>query len=253
MLNSNSEREKPPTLLLIDDDMVSREVMATVLTMSGFMVHTAPDGTASLEMLAGGVCVPDVILMDAQMPGLSGTQLIRELRARSQAALYAMSGSNAPAEVAAAADGFLLKPFNAEALERLLQEHKPQAAPPSSGSGTQEPVVDAEALARLREMMPETAVKEIYAALVADLARRVAALETAVASGNAAEARRIGHSIKGGCAMAGALQAAHLGAAIEDGALESDGNHLDNSHALLLDLRAAFHNLQRMLEAEFKA
>ena len=50
-----------------------------------------------------------------------------------------------------------------------------------------------------------------------------------------------------------ALQAAHLGAAIEDGALESDGNHLDNSHALLLDLRAAFHNLQRMLEAEFKA
>ena len=33
-------RHDLPTLLLIDDDMVSREVMATVLTMSGYTVHT---------------------------------------------------------------------------------------------------------------------------------------------------------------------------------------------------------------------
>ena len=69
-----------------------------------------------------------------------------------------------------------------------------------------------ETLAQLREMMPEAAVRQIYAAIVADLARRIAALETAIANRDAAEIRRIGHAIKGGCGMAGALQAARLGA-----------------------------------------
>ena len=40
-----------PVVLLIDDDLVSREVTATVLTMSGYTVHTAEDGPAALEML----------------------------------------------------------------------------------------------------------------------------------------------------------------------------------------------------------
>jgi len=57
-------------VLLIDDDLVSREVMATVLAMSGYTVHTAAGGEESLELLAGGECVPSAILMDAQMPGL---------------------------------------------------------------------------------------------------------------------------------------------------------------------------------------
>ena len=38
-----------PTILLIDDDMVSREVVATVLTMSGYSVHTASSGGEALS------------------------------------------------------------------------------------------------------------------------------------------------------------------------------------------------------------
>ena len=50
-------RQELPTVLLIDDDMVSREVMATVLTMSGYPVHTAADGGTALDVLRGGeVC-----------------------------------------------------------------------------------------------------------------------------------------------------------------------------------------------------
>ena len=62
MLNFEARR-KLPTLLLIDDDLVSREVTATVLTMNGYTVHTAVDGTAALEMLDGrgmrAGCDPD--------------------------------------------------------------------------------------------------------------------------------------------------------------------------------------------------
>jgi CheY-like chemotaxis protein len=71
-----------PVVLLIDDDLVSREVAATVLTMTGFTVHTAVDGNAALEMLAREVCRPGVILMDAQMPGLSGTKVDRRASRR---------------------------------------------------------------------------------------------------------------------------------------------------------------------------
>ena len=67
--------------------------------------------------------------MDAQMPGLSGTRLIAQLRARSQAALYAISGSNPPPDVLAAADGFLLKPFTAGDLRKLFDARHAQPAP----------------------------------------------------------------------------------------------------------------------------
>jgi HPt (histidine-containing phosphotransfer) domain-containing protein len=47
--------------------------------------------------------------------------------------------------------------------------------------------------------------------VVADLGKRAQSLEAAIARGDAAEVRRIGHAIKGGCGMAGALQAARIG------------------------------------------
>jgi hypothetical protein len=53
--------------------------------------------------------------------------------------------------------------------------------------------------------------------------------------------------------MAGALGAAHIGALIESGILDNQGNQLDNSAGVLQDLRAAALNLERMLEAEFPA
>src|SRR5208337_589400 len=103
-----------PVVLLIDDDLVSREVTATLLTMSGYSVHSAVSGEAAVQLLKEGGLLPGVVLMDAQMPGLSGAALIAELRAQSEAPIYAISASELPQEIAAAADGFLLKPFDIE-------------------------------------------------------------------------------------------------------------------------------------------
>jgi CheY-like chemotaxis protein len=247
-----------PTVLLIDDDLVSREVMATVLTMTGYTVHTAASGEASLELLTLGGCSPAVVLVDAQMPGLSGAKLLEELRTRTDARLVSISASKAPDTVLAAADGFLMKPFGAEALGKLLEGQPAQPAttlpsrkvPPAQVL----PVVDPESLAQLREMMPEPAVKQIYVAIVADLYKRLDLLEIAIAHNDPDEVRRIGHTIKGGCGMAGAQEAAHLGALLQSGILENTtGNHLDNSSSVLKNLRTAARNLERMLEAEFPA
>jgi CheY-like chemotaxis protein len=247
-------RQDQLTVLLIDDDLVSREVTATVLTMSGYTVHAANSGAAALETLAAGEVMPDLILMDAQMPGLSGTALIAELRTRSRARIVAVSGSNPPSEVNAAADGFLLKPLDVEALRKLLDGHPSRPATAASlVFDSEAPVVSPEILAQLRHLMPESGVREIYQAIVADLERRSVALETAIAKGDAAEVRRIGHAIKGGCAMAGALQAARLGALLETVPLGLAGNQSDNSASLLNDLRSAAQALQRMLDAELPA
>jgi len=239
-----------PEVLLVDDDLVSREVTATLLTLNGHMVQTAEDGDACMKLLADGTCRPDVVLMDAQMPGLSGTELIAELRAHTQARIFAISASEPPRDVVAAVDGFLLKPFGAEALRRLF-EALPQ--PPTASPQPDEPVVSPETLAQFRRMMPEPAVRQIYTAVVADLRRRVHELGAAIGRNDETEIRRIGHAIKGGCGMAGALQAARLGALLESGNAGPESYRLDNKATVLRDLRAATHALEVMLEAELPA
>jgi two-component system, sensor histidine kinase and response regulator len=247
-------RQGLPGVLLIDDDMVSREVMATVLTMSGYTVHAVVDGEAALELLANAKFVPEVILMDAQMPGLSGVRLIHQLRAHSRAFIFTMSASNPPGEIVAACDGFLLKPFAPDALTELLEEQAEVFSLPAPPAlNTAEPVIKVETLAQLREIMPEKSVRQIYAAVVSDLFKRLTAIEAAIAKGDTAEIRRIGHAIKGGCSMAGAAQAAQLGARLEDGELEVEGNQLDNNAPVIRDLRDATLNLERMLKSEFPA
>jgi CheY-like chemotaxis protein len=251
---SFDDRRKLPSLLLIDDDLVSREVTATLLTLNGYVVHTAADGLAALDMLVGCDITPDVILMDAQMPGLSGVELIGQLRGRTKARIIAISGSNPPESVGSAADGFIQKPFGVEAFEKLLggcARLSASAAP--SRLVPNETVISPDTLRQFRAMMPASGVREIYVAVVVDLNKRMQALEAAIAKGNSAEVRRIGHAIKGGCGMAGALQAARIGALFEEDSGASESNQLDNGLALLADLRAATRNLERILEVELSA
>jgi CheY-like chemotaxis protein/HPt (histidine-containing phosphotransfer) domain-containing protein len=240
-----------PNVLIIDDDLVSREVMATILTMSGYTVQTAAAGDESLTLLDSRSFAPDVILMDTQMPGLSGASLIQQLRARSPATIYAISGSHAPDAVLNGVDGFFLKPIGPEALQRLLEKHASWTKPASSSgqrlpSVVLPPVVNPTVLAQLRDMMKETAVREIYEAVVADLNKRRPALEEAIDRADRDAVHRLGHSIKGGCSMAGALEAAGVGELIEAGV-----DDLEYIRSLLPLLETATRNLQRMLNAEF--
>ena len=76
--------------------------------------------------------------------------------------------------------------------------------------------------------------------------KRNDALGAAIARHDVVEVRRIGHTIKGGCGMAGARQAARLGEL-----LEAESDELSNSTAIRHELKAAQENLERMLEVEF--
>jgi CheY-like chemotaxis protein len=248
-----SKEQKPPTVLLIDDDQVSREVAAALLSSNGYSVRTAENGAAALEMLGAAEFEPDGILMDVHMPGLKTTPLIAKLRDRSKAKIIAMSGSKPRVKDVPGADGFLLKPFAAKAVTALLKgETCSQTAPRPRRDDA--PVISAETLAKLRKLMPESAVREIYQTVVSDLERRICAVETAIAGGDAAEVSRIGHAIKGSCGMAGALEASRVGALLEAAAKgtarRQKSNEWGNSTSLGLELRTAVRNLKAMIEGD---
>jgi predicted signal transduction protein with EAL and GGDEF domain/FixJ family two-component response regulator len=65
-------------VLLVDDDEVSLVLTAAALTDRGFTVREVPSGEAALQALAEDM--PDVIVLDAMMPGLDGFTVCRQLR-----------------------------------------------------------------------------------------------------------------------------------------------------------------------------
>ena len=246
------EKHELPTILLIDDDLVSREVIATILTLHGHMVHSAEDGNQALQILEAGTVIPGVVLLDTQLPGLSGSELIAKLRQLGQDEIILISGTTPSDDLIAAADGFLLKPFGPEDLQKLLGQHNPKIDQPETTDA--ELVINPTTLAQFRQLMTEATVREIYTAVVTDLHKRLAALEKAIAAGNRDEVRRIGHAIKGGCGMAGAMQAAKLGAILESRCESGAGSdQLDNCRDALQELYSATQRLERMLEKEFPA
>jgi CheY-like chemotaxis protein len=68
-----------PLLLVVDDLAANRELMTRRLERSGFRVLTAEDGPESLVMLRRRQDV-DMVLLDIMMPGMTGLDVLRELR-----------------------------------------------------------------------------------------------------------------------------------------------------------------------------
>jgi len=67
------------TILVVDDDKVTRHVLSTVLTNAGFSTSVASDGAEALDMLR---TTPfDLLLLDVWMPRMTGLDLLAELRA----------------------------------------------------------------------------------------------------------------------------------------------------------------------------
>ncbi|MCU0633799.1 MAG: ATP-binding protein, partial [Gemmatimonadaceae bacterium] len=70
------------TVLVVDDEPMVREMVRRVLTAGGHRVLVADDGHAALALVDGATPGVDVLLTDFLMPGLTGIELVRALRAR---------------------------------------------------------------------------------------------------------------------------------------------------------------------------
>lgn len=117
------------TILVADDDEDVLVLLEVRLGMSGHEVSTVTDGTAALEALSSGNF--DLALLDVQMPGHTGIEVARAMRAETATAhipvmlLSAWAGRRQiVAGLTAGADVYRTKPFTwaslAEDIDRLL-------------------------------------------------------------------------------------------------------------------------------------
>jgi len=65
----------PKKIIIVDDDANFREIFSAKFGAAGFEVKTAVSGKALLEMLNKGEFMPDLVLMDINMPGEAGTDV----------------------------------------------------------------------------------------------------------------------------------------------------------------------------------
>jgi chemosensory pili system protein ChpA (sensor histidine kinase/response regulator) len=68
-----------PTVMVVDDSLTVRKITGRFLAREGYQVMTAKDGVDALEQLLD--CVPDVMLVDIEMPRMDGFDLTRNIRA----------------------------------------------------------------------------------------------------------------------------------------------------------------------------
>lgn len=110
-------------ILVVDDDLDIRDVLSDALEDEGFEVSTAANGREALRCI--GVEEPALVLLDLQMPGMNGTELLTTLRAAQLTMpVVLMSADPQAARVADSgqADGYLAKPFDLAAVLATVEQ-----------------------------------------------------------------------------------------------------------------------------------
>jgi response regulator RpfG family c-di-GMP phosphodiesterase len=118
-------------VLIVDDDLALRTILSVMLTQSAFVCRTAASGEEALRLLENQPT--DVVISDLRMPGISGMDLLVEVRERYPHLAFLMVTGEDETRVGVramqlGADDYLLKPFDADvalgSLYRALQKKK---------------------------------------------------------------------------------------------------------------------------------
>jgi two-component system KDP operon response regulator KdpE len=129
------------TILVVDDEPQIRRVMLTTLTSHGYSVVEAGSGEEALEKLRAER--PDLILLDVNMPGISGLDTCAEIRTSSDVPIIMLTIRNSERDkvqaLDAGADDYVVKPFGVQELmariRAALRRSAPGEATPAFSSG----------------------------------------------------------------------------------------------------------------------
>ena len=114
-MSAPSEKQSA-TLLIVDDDALTRETLREIFENAGYKTLTASDAAPALRILNNEPC--DLIVLDLEIPGVDGLalcQLMRAQPATSKLPIVALSTSDDEAHkvqaFAAGADDYITKPY----------------------------------------------------------------------------------------------------------------------------------------------
>ena len=114
---------KSVTVLVVDDEVLIRDLLGDTLQAIGYEVETAEGFDAAVKILKGKNI--DVVITDIMMPVKSGVDLIKLIKEQyPQVPVLAISGKGVPQQSVfdAGADGFLTKPFRIGVVEELIEK-----------------------------------------------------------------------------------------------------------------------------------
>lgn len=105
-------------ILLVEDERSLREPLAFLLEREGYVVTTAKDGPGALEAFDRDN--PDLILLDLMLPGISGTEVCRHIRARSSVPIIMLTAKDSEVDIVVGlelgADDYVTKPYSSREL-----------------------------------------------------------------------------------------------------------------------------------------
>ncbi|HXN72070.1 MAG TPA: response regulator transcription factor [Candidatus Acidoferrales bacterium] len=118
-------------ILIVDDEPQIRRVMRTTLTSHGYSVVEAASGEEALERIRAER--PDLILLDVNMPGISGLETCTEIRSSSDVPIIMLTIRNGERDkvqaLDAGADDYVVKPFGVQELMARIRAALRRSAP----------------------------------------------------------------------------------------------------------------------------
>lgn len=126
----NASTRLSSTLLIVDDESDTLNVLIDALDQAHFTTWVALDGASALQQLAETVIPPDLILLDVMMPGIDGFETCRRLKAnaatRDIPVLFMTALTDMVSKVKGFAAGgvdYITKPFQIEEVLARVQAH----------------------------------------------------------------------------------------------------------------------------------
>jgi two-component system response regulator RegX3 len=125
------------SVLIVEDEQSLREPLVYILRREGFEVLEAADGPSALIEWQNGS--PDLILLDLMLPGMSGVDVCREIRTRSNVPIIMVTAKDSEVDkvvgLEIGADDYVVKPYSTrELLARIKAVMRRGAAPDSNES-----------------------------------------------------------------------------------------------------------------------
>ena len=220
------------TLLLVEDHPVNREVLAQMLRDLGYAADTAATGREALQAVEQRPY--RIVLMDCQLPDMTGLEVTAEIRRREgdhrQARIIAVTALALENEkercLAVGMDDFLAKPVTFESLQQTLQKWSSEQDAISYASLPRDSgLLDPEVWDRYRQTQATNPdfIPHLIDLFQEDSPIRLERMREAVKTDDWSDVAKSAHALKGACAQMGADSLAQLCQGLMAAAQAADG------------------------------
>lgn len=257
---------KGARILLAEDNSFNQQIAQEMLEEAGATVCLANNGAAALEQLQKAEF--DCVLMDLQMPHMDGLEATRRIRADRQLAHTPVLAMTATATtearmhcIDAGMNDFISKPIQPTMMYQTIARWLRRREPPPSLPVPAFPVpregdsavIDLSALAALLGNDAQK-VRKFAMTFLQSSQENVRDMEAALALGDVAAARQLGHSVKSAARSVGAFRMADVCQDLEQLSPQGAGSEVARAQSMVAQLRELLEQVtQEVMQDNFAA